>query len=313
MSRLKIGVRLESLELPLRRGLQEVERMGASGVQVDAVGDLAPVRLSQTGRRELRHLLRSHNLEIAAVGCPLRRGLDVAENQELRIEHVKKVLTLSFDFGARLVIVEAGKVASEESAGLMFEALRTLGQFGDKTGAVLALTTGLDPADALARFLDRFDTGSLAANLDPAALLINGFDPISAVRSLNQRVRHVYARDARRAGESRNPGSAAGARRHRLDAVLGRPRGDRLSKLDHDRAKTGRRQAGGRLRGSGIPTAAWGVRVGQPSTPGSMSCIWRFGCFGGSPVVALRWVEDWFSGEWRSCVSFFREWFGPPQ
>jgi L-ribulose-5-phosphate 3-epimerase len=203
MSRLKIGVRLESLGSPLRRGLQEVERMGASGVQVDAVGELAPDRLSQTGRRELRHLLRSHNLEMAAVGCPLRRGLDVAENQELRIEHVKKVLTLGFDLGARLVIVEAGKVGSEESAGLMFEALRTLGQFGDKTGAILALTTGLDPPDVLARFLDRFDTGSLAANLDPAALLINGFDPISAVRSLNQRIRHVYARDARRAGASR--------------------------------------------------------------------------------------------------------------
>jgi L-ribulose-5-phosphate 3-epimerase len=203
MSRLKIGVRLESLGLPFRRGLQEVERMGASCVQVDAAGELAPDRLSQTGRRELRHLLRSHNLEMAAVGCPLRRGLDVAENQELRIEHVKKVLTLSCDLGARLVIAEAGKVASEESPGSMFEALRTLGQFGDKTGAILALTTGLDPPDVLARFLDRFDTGSLAANLDPAALLINGFDPISAVRSLHQRIRHVYARDARQAGASR--------------------------------------------------------------------------------------------------------------
>ncbi len=116
MSRLKIGVGLESVGLPLRRGLQEVERMGASGVHLDAVGELAPDRLSQTGRRELRHLLRSHNLEMAAVGCPLRRGLDVAENQESRIEHVKKVLTLSFDLGARLVTAEVGRTSSDKES-----------------------------------------------------------------------------------------------------------------------------------------------------------------------------------------------------
>ncbi len=86
---------------------------------------------------------------------------------------------------------------------MLAETLRILGQFGDKIGAILALTTGLEPGDVLAGFLDRFDTGSLAANLDPASLLINRFDPISAVRSLHERIRHVQARDARQAGASR--------------------------------------------------------------------------------------------------------------
>ena len=71
MDRLKLAACLESLGLPLRRGLQEVERMGVTGVQVDAVGDLAPRALSQTGRREFLHLLRAHNLELAALGCPV--------------------------------------------------------------------------------------------------------------------------------------------------------------------------------------------------------------------------------------------------
>src|SRR6516162_1063668 len=97
MNRLKIGIRLESLELPLRRALQEAERLGVAGVQVDAAGDLAPNALSQTGRREFRHLLRSHNLELTALGCPLRHGLDTPENQEQRIDYVRKVLSLSFD------------------------------------------------------------------------------------------------------------------------------------------------------------------------------------------------------------------------
>jgi L-ribulose-5-phosphate 3-epimerase len=206
MSRLRIGIHLESLGLPLRRGLEEAERLGAAGVQADAVGNLAPDQLSQTGRRELSHLLRAHNLELAALGCPLRRGLDTPENQEARIDHVKKVLTLSFDLGSRLVIANPGKVpaaADKLDSDLMSEALRTLGQYGDRIGATLALTTGLEAPEALAVYLDRFDTGSLGVSLDPASLLITGFDPIASVRTLNQRIRHVQARDARASAASR--------------------------------------------------------------------------------------------------------------
>src|SRR5207302_11153675 len=94
---MKLGVRLESLALPFRRALDAAQRLDAGGVQIDAVGDLAPDALSQTGRRELRHLLRARGLEFCAVGCPLRHGLDVAENQESRIDHLKKVMSLSFD------------------------------------------------------------------------------------------------------------------------------------------------------------------------------------------------------------------------
>jgi L-ribulose-5-phosphate 3-epimerase len=206
MSRLRIGIHLESLGLPFRRGLDEAERLGAAGVQADAVGNLAPDQLSQTGRRELSHLLRSHNLELTALGRPLRRGLDAAENQEARIDHVKKVLALSFDLGAQLVVVNAGKLptgADTPDSDLMSEALRTLGQYGDRVGATLALATGVDSPEALAAYLDRFDTGSLGVNLDPASLLLSGFDPIASVRSLNARIRHVHARDARASAASR--------------------------------------------------------------------------------------------------------------
>src|SRR3954454_12914779 len=126
MSRLKVGIRLESLGLPLRRALAEASRLGVAGVQVEAAGDLSPNRLSESGRREFRHLLRAHNLELTAVGCPLRRGLDAAEDQQPRIEHVQKVLSLSFDLGPRVAVVQAGRVTAEPTdprAALLTEAL----------------------------------------------------------------------------------------------------------------------------------------------------------------------------------------------
>jgi sugar phosphate isomerase/epimerase len=206
MSHLRIGIRAESLGQPLRRALQEVARLGVGGVQLDAVGDLAPERLSQTGRRELRHLLRSHNLELTALGCPLRRGLDTAENQQARIEHVQKVLALSFELGPRVANVQAGRVAEDEASTsfqLLTEALLALGQYGDRAGAVLALETGQEAGEVLRRFLDRFDTGGLGVDFDPANLLMNGFDPYESARALRGRIVHMYARDARRAGGSR--------------------------------------------------------------------------------------------------------------
>jgi sugar phosphate isomerase/epimerase len=207
MNRLKIGIRLESLGLPLRRALQEAERLGVGGVQVDAAGDLSPSTLSQTGRREFRHLLRSHNLELTALGCPLRRGLDIAENLEGRIEHVKKVMTLSYDLGPRIAIVQAGKVPESDEdprTPLLTEALRALGAHGDRTGAVLALETGLEVGSMLRAFLDRFDTAGLGVNFDPANLLMNGFDVYEGLRALGGKVVHVHARDARSATASRS-------------------------------------------------------------------------------------------------------------
>jgi sugar phosphate isomerase/epimerase len=206
MKSLKIGIRLESLALPLRSALTQASRLGVGGVQVDAVGDLSPSRLSDTGRREFRHLLRSHNLELTAVGCPLRFPLDHHENREARVEHVRKAMSLSYDLGPRLVVVEAGPIPDETDllrTRLMSETLLALGQHGDRVGAVLALETGLESGETLATFLDRLDTGGLGVNLDPANLMFHGFAPYEAVRSLHRRIVHVHAKDARRGGASR--------------------------------------------------------------------------------------------------------------
>jgi len=207
MNRITIGVRLESFGLPLRRALQEAERIGVSGVQVDAVGDLSPNTLSQTGRREFLHLLRSHNLQLTALGCPLRHGLDTPENQEGRIDHIRKVMSLSFDLGPRIVIAQVGRVPSEDEVSarttLLTEALTVLGQHGDRSGTVLALETGLESGAALRKYLDRFDTGGLGVNLDPANLLMRDFDPYESARALQGKVVHCHAKDARKSGASR--------------------------------------------------------------------------------------------------------------
>ena len=176
-------------------------------MQVDAVGELAPNTLSETGRREFRHLLRAYNLELTALGCPLHRGLDSAENQQPRIEHVQKVLLLSFDLGPRIVIVQAGSTGgdpNEPRMTILRESSSAIARHGDRVGAMLALETGLEDGSVLAAFLDGFDTGTLGVNLDPANLLLHGFDPYASVQALGRRIVHTHATDARQASASRS-------------------------------------------------------------------------------------------------------------
>lgn len=203
---MKLGLRLESLGLPFRQALSATARLEVGGVQLDAVGELAPDRLTATGRKELRHLLRSHSIELTALHCPLRQGLDQPLDLQPRIEHVMKVLALSFELGAKIVVISAGQVPEAEAdprRQYLREALMALDAYGDRVGATLAIETGLESGEALSSFLSQFDNGGLGVNYDPANLLIHGFDPVSNLAPLRDRIVHTHARDARVGNVSR--------------------------------------------------------------------------------------------------------------
>ncbi len=206
MKPLRIGIVVESTQLPLRSAVEAAARMGARGIQVDAVRDLAPDALGETGRREFRNLLRSFDLELAALNVPVRRGLDVAADLQQRLERVRKAMQLAFDLGARRVVVACPKLPDDEAtprALLMRESLLSLGSYGDRIGCVVALEVGFDPAEKVKEYLATFDVGSLKVTFDPANFLLHGHDPLANLMPLEGLVAHVHARDARSAGVSR--------------------------------------------------------------------------------------------------------------
>jgi L-ribulose-5-phosphate 3-epimerase len=203
---MKLGVTLESFGLPFRRGLQQARRLGLTGVQVDAAGELSPEGLTDTGKRELRHLLRTNGLELTALDCPLRHGLDELNNLQPRIDRVRQVMALSFELGAHVTIVQAGRIPDDPADPRMpflRESLLALGQYGDRIGTTLALMTGLESGHTVSAFLNNLDTGGLGADYDPANLLTNGFDPIDNLTPLKDRIVNVNAKDVRRVLVSR--------------------------------------------------------------------------------------------------------------
>ncbi|HZZ77334.1 MAG TPA: sugar phosphate isomerase/epimerase family protein, partial [Gemmataceae bacterium] len=169
------------------------------------MGELTPGNLTQTGRREITHLLRSHNLAPSAIYCPLRRGLDIAENLEPRLAHIRDTMALAFDLGPRLVVIPIGKVPEKEddpAYALLKEALLDLGRHGDRTGVIVALD-GVDNPASLATFLDRLDVGSLGVNFNPGQLVIAGQNPHDSIKTLGRRLIYAHAQDARRVSPGR--------------------------------------------------------------------------------------------------------------
>ncbi|MBX7106174.1 MAG: sugar phosphate isomerase/epimerase [Gemmataceae bacterium] len=204
---MKIGVRLESLApANFRAGLEAARRIGAAGVQFDAVGDLHPDRLGESARREVGYLLRSHGLVATALHCPLRNGLDSASNLEARIAHLQKAMTLSFDLGARIVIVDGGRVpesADDPRRVTLRESLLALAAYGDRTGTMLALEAGGEPAARLVEFLDMIPGTGLGINYDPANFIVRDMDPLTQLTAFGGRVVHVHAHDAKAGTASR--------------------------------------------------------------------------------------------------------------
>lgn len=199
MARWSIGITLESLGQPLRTAVVTAAQSGLQGLVFEAVGPLSPDALGDTARREVRHLLQSHLLSLYAIRCPLRHGLDELDGLETRLDRLRRAMQLSFDLGARLILMGIGTIPEgEDSPGRlrMKSAITELAQYGDRIGCQLALDVGLEPIETTIKFLEGIDTGSLGLSIDPATLLMEKLPVESTLLAVKGRLLHSYARDA---------------------------------------------------------------------------------------------------------------------
>lgn len=174
-------------------------RLGARGIVFDAAGELAPERLSETGRREMRHLLRSVELGLIALSLPTRRTFDTTEGLDDRLARADRAFAMAYELGTNLVLTRVGGVPAENEIPrrtAFTTALTELARRADRYGVRLAIETGSEAGSALAGMLTALDAPSLAASIDPVALLRMGRDPVAAVRELGVWVAHAYANDA---------------------------------------------------------------------------------------------------------------------
>ncbi|WP_435016874.1 sugar phosphate isomerase/epimerase family protein [Tundrisphaera sp. TA3] len=198
MIRSPLGLRLDPAR-PIRDQIRGAARVGARGMVFDAAGELGPSALTETGRRELRHILRSVELELIAISLPTRRPFDTLDQLEDRLRRADSAFALAYDLGTRLALARVGALPPAEDAerrAAFATALTELGKRADHRGIRFAIESGTEPGASLAGFLDELAMPSLAVSLDPSGLLRQGIDPVAAARELDVRLAHAYANDA---------------------------------------------------------------------------------------------------------------------
>ena len=195
---LKIGIAVAALQCPLRRAFHLAGQLGADAVEIEARGPLRPRELSDSGTRQLRKLIADEGLCVAAVSFPTRRGYNVPEDLDARVDATKAAMRLSARLGARIVTNHVGRVPEDRddpSWNVMVEALTDLAAYGQHIGAQLVARTGSEQGADLARLLDALPADGVGVDFDPGGLILGGFSPSEAIAELGPRILYVHARD----------------------------------------------------------------------------------------------------------------------
>lgn len=201
---MKIGILADWLNQgSLEGNLRKAAEMGADGVQLYAVsGELAPENASPEKRKEIRRLVRDLGLEISAVCGDLGEGgFAFAEKNPERIRRTKEIVDLALDLDTRIITTHIGVVPGDPAHprfGIIAEAMKELGDYAWKRGAVFAIETGPEPTRDLLRLLRCVDSRGVGVNLDPANLIMCHNEPaVQAVETLKDYIVHTHAKDGR--------------------------------------------------------------------------------------------------------------------
>ena len=193
----KLSIRTDVLGRPLREALTLASRYRAAAVELDARQQVRPSDFSDTAIRQLRKMLDDRNLRISSLRFQTRRGYDVAEDLERRVESTKAVMKLAHRLGTSLVVNSIGRIpdADDAAAASFTQVMDDLGRFGAKAGAFLAIETGMNAPQDLRRVLDECEDGFLAVVLNPGRLIVNRHDVREATRVLGDRIAMLAAQD----------------------------------------------------------------------------------------------------------------------
>ncbi len=209
MAAIEIGVEIDSFRRSAKEALRQASALGLRPVQLSAAtGDVSPEALGDTGRRHLRRYVDGLGLTLAGLGADLggRRFADSAHSDE-RLDRTRRILELASELRVPLVTARVGALRSGDDprTELVAAALEQVADHADRTGVVFAIETAESTPGLLQAVLKRIDCPYVRAAYDPAALLMEGDDPVAGVQPLADQVVFSFARDAVQ-GSAERPG-----------------------------------------------------------------------------------------------------------
>jgi len=197
----KIGTLADWFGKGIVEGIRESQRCGASGVQLYAQNEFAPENLRAEKKKEVKETAAECGQEIVALCGELGgHGLEIAEDNQRKIDYLKRVTDLALELGCRIITTHIGVVpadADSEKRRVMREACRSIGAYAAERGVTIAIETGPEPVARLKQFIDSCG-GGLGINYDPGNLvMVTNDDEVAGVKTAGAYIAHTHAKDGK--------------------------------------------------------------------------------------------------------------------
>jgi len=200
-SKLKVGVLVDCLRLPVREGIIKTAEMGADGFQIFVTGgEMLVADMTRDARREFVKFYRDQGLTLSALCADFGKNLGDPTQAAEVMPRLKEAVEQALDLGTNVVTTHIGAVhgLNDPAWATMAPILEELGNYASERRIVFATETGLESGAALREVFDNLQTDGVRVNFDPANLVMMGFDHMQAVRDLSPYVAHTHAKDGKK-------------------------------------------------------------------------------------------------------------------
>ena len=195
VTRKRLSARLHA-GVDFRDSVKILAELGLGGLIFEAIGPLGPKELSQTGRREVRSLVRSADLELDAIALPMRRNIAERDQWDERLFRMSGAMSMAFEMGVRDVVILPGAVAPKDARLPIYkDNLRQLADTAEHQGVRLVCDIGSEPAEFLTTVVRELAHPALALSLAPGRLIATGQDLDQAATAAHDLISVVYATD----------------------------------------------------------------------------------------------------------------------
>jgi sugar phosphate isomerase/epimerase len=159
--------------------------------------DFAPEKFDGNARTEFRNYYEGLGMKLSATCADFGAGFTNAEKNLEMIPKTFKQLDLAVDLGTDIITTHIGVVPAEQNEvwEILQSALNQISKYAENLGVRIAVETGPESGPVLRNLLDSLNNKSICVNLDPANLVMAGYDLEEAVTALMPFIIHTHAKD----------------------------------------------------------------------------------------------------------------------
>jgi len=251
MTGVKLSIRAAAFGETLRDALPRAQRAGFCGISLDIFSSLLDAAsLSQTGQREVRHLLARHDQALASLRAAIP-GASLASDLDRVLWQAQRCMTAAANLGAACVCLDVGHLPpprresgiaprptiTPRQAGLILlpgsmdmpvpeespadprelaqwpaiqQAVTEIARIADHMGQRVALSSELSSMESLGQLLAAANCPLMGLELDPVAVLSDRWDMSKTLSRLGTLVLEVRGRDALKGASGRTQSTPIG-------------------------------------------------------------------------------------------------------